>query len=183
MQSAPSFSSFPLPTSLDGYLPKYHRYHYTTPTPTTFTAVTITSTSISIILIFIIITMVFVPDPAAVQDYVNRYWRYALRLGSLPTDLHQRIIERALGRLPAVSGNVKIYWPALELTHSSQKHGGWCHVLCTTEELRNILMRTLDGHRIRSRSKPFKTKRPMFPIVCILIRNSGGRTQHVANIR
>ncbi|KAI0906845.1 hypothetical protein F4823DRAFT_605611 [Ustulina deusta] len=113
--------------------------------------------------------MAFVPDPAAIHDYMDRYRRDAFVLGGLPTSVYRETIEHALRRFPSCAGNVTIYWPNLPRTHPDQKHRGWCHVLCTTQDLRQILKGALNGHRIRPQSQPCTTRRAKYAIVCVFI--------------
>ncbi|KAI3334066.1 hypothetical protein F4824DRAFT_223885 [Ustulina deusta] len=113
--------------------------------------------------------MAFVPDPAAIHDYMDRYRRDAFVLGGLPTSVYRETIEHALRRFPSCAGNVTIYWPNLPRTHPDQKHRGWCHVLCMTQDLRQILKGALNGHRIRPQSQPCTTRRAKYAIVCVFI--------------
>ncbi|KAI0548841.1 hypothetical protein F4679DRAFT_596222 [Xylaria curta] len=110
------------------------------------------------------ITMDFVPDPAAVHDYMDRYRHCAFVLTLLPTSVRQETIDNALRFTPFCAGNATVYWPKLDRTNPLQQHRGWCHVLCTTQDFKNILEGVLNGYKLRPRSGPCATKRTKYPI-------------------
>ncbi|KAI0409920.1 hypothetical protein F4802DRAFT_592801 [Xylaria palmicola] len=108
--------------------------------------------------------MPFLPHPAVVRDYQDRYPADSFVLGSLSTNVYQQTIEKSLRQIQGCPGNVTVYWPRVERNNPSQKHRGWCHVLCATREIRDLLKGVLHGHRMRPNSAPWTTKRNRMPI-------------------
>ncbi|KAI1120166.1 hypothetical protein F5Y10DRAFT_290217 [Nemania abortiva] len=108
--------------------------------------------------------MDFVPNPADVHNYMDKYRSCGFVLGRLPTNVYRETIENSLRRRPGCAGNMTVYWPDVERNHPLQKHRGWCHVLCTSRDLRNIIKGTLNGHKISPQSQACTTKAIRHPI-------------------
>ncbi|KAI0912752.1 hypothetical protein F4823DRAFT_580277 [Ustulina deusta] len=112
--------------------------------------------------------MAFVPDPVDVQNYqdAQRVGR-VFSLGCLPRGASQRRIESAIREIPGCAGNVTVYWEYFERTSPNQKNLGWCHILCSTLELKNRLRSGLANRELIPNSNiRTRTRRVNLLMVC-----------------
>ena len=103
------------------------------------------------------IIMSFYP---AIQDLVN-YHRADTRglvifLGHLDRNTPKADIENALQNIPECCGNVTVCWQSVlpqgrrrrRPQRQQLQNPGWCHILCTSLEVKNCLWDVLDNQRL-----------------------------------
>ncbi|KAI1271634.1 hypothetical protein F5Y07DRAFT_404221 [Xylaria sp. FL0933] len=120
-------------------------------------SIIIITTTTTITTITTIAIMSFVPSSADLQSYrdgqsVGRLFS----LTRLPRSAKQERIENAIRNIirgiPRSTGDVMVYWQTLEQTTPTRRHHGWCHLLCSTTELKNRVKHLVNNVEIVPRS-------------------------------